>query len=98
PRYLTSFPTRRSSDLSEIELIKNVSAKVGVKPLIGIRAKLATRGSGRWESSGGDRSKFGLSAREMLDAVAYLRECNMLDSFVLLDRKSTRLNSSHLGI
>jgi arginine decarboxylase len=69
---------------SELELIKNVSAKVGVKPMIGIRAKLATRGSGRWESSGGDRSKFGLSAREMLDAVAQLREWNMLDSFVLL--------------
>ena len=68
---------------SELELIKQVSAKVGVKPLIGIRAKLATRGSGRWESSGGDRSKFGLSAREMLDAVAQLREFNMLDSLVL---------------
>jgi arginine decarboxylase len=69
---------------SEIELIRTVSARVGVKPLIGIRAKLASRGSGRWESSGGDRSKFGLSAREMLDAVQQLKEWNMLDCFVLL--------------
>jgi arginine decarboxylase len=69
---------------SELELIRNVSQKVGVKPTIGIRAKLATRGSGRWESSGGDRSKFGLSAREMLDAVSQLREWGMLDCFSLL--------------
>jgi arginine decarboxylase len=69
---------------SELELIRQVSTRVGVKPNIGIRAKLATRGSGRWESSGGDRSKFGLSAREMLDAVATLKEWGMLESFVLL--------------
>src|SRR5438093_2745760 len=65
-------------------LIRQVAQKVNVRPVIGIRVKLSTRGSGRWEASGGDRSKFGLSAREMLDAVAQLREWNMLDSFVLL--------------
>jgi arginine decarboxylase len=69
---------------SELTLIRQVSQKVGVKPLIGIRAKLSTRGSGRWEASGGDRSKFGLSAREMLDAVHMLREWGMLDSLELL--------------
>jgi arginine decarboxylase len=69
---------------SELMLIRQVAQKVNVKPIIGIRVKLSTRGSGRWEASGGDRSKFGLSAREMLDAVAQLREWGMLDSFQLL--------------
>src|SRR5262249_41232057 len=69
---------------SELAAIRQVSQKVGVKPAIGIRVKLSSRGSGRWEASGGDRSKFGLSAREMLDAVAQLKEWNMLDSFQLL--------------
>jgi arginine decarboxylase len=69
---------------SELELIRQVSTKVGVRPVIGIRAKLATRGSGRWESSGGDRSKFGLSAREMVDAVASLKDWGMIDCLKLV--------------
>ena len=69
---------------SELEVIRTIAAKTGVKPLIGIRAKLSARGSGKWEESGGDRSKFGLSAREILEAVAYLREHNMLEGFQLL--------------
>ncbi len=69
---------------SELELIRKVSQKVGVRPIIGVRAKLSTRGSGRWEQSGGDRSKFGLSARDMLDAIAQLREWGMLDCLQLL--------------
>jgi arginine decarboxylase len=70
--------------LSELFLIEQISRKVGVKPLIGIRAKLSTRGSGRWEASGGDRSKFGLSTRELLEAMSFLNEKGMLSSFVLL--------------
>jgi arginine decarboxylase len=69
---------------SELELIRAVALKTGVRPIIGIRAKLSTRGSGRWEASGGDRSKFGLSAREMCEAVTQLRDWGMLDSFQLL--------------
>jgi arginine decarboxylase len=69
---------------SELGLIRQVSQKVGVRPVIGIRVKLSTRGSGRWEASGGDRSKFGLSAREIVDAVHTLREWGMLDCFQLL--------------
>src|SRR5262245_48157306 len=69
---------------SELALIRNVSQKVAVKPVIGIRAKLSTRGSGRWEASGGDRSKFGLSAREMIDAVQQLKDWGMLDCFQLV--------------
>ena len=69
---------------SELELIKRIADKTGVRPKIGMRAKLATRGSGRWESSGGDRSKFGLTAREMLEAVHFLKEHKLLDGFELL--------------
>lgn len=69
---------------SELPLIAALSKKHGIRPRIGIRAKLSTRGSGRWESSGGDRSKFGLSSREMLEAMRFLRENGLLDSFELL--------------
>ena len=51
---------------SELSLIAEVAKKVGVRPRIGIRVKLAAKGSGRWEASGGDRSKFGLSTREVV--------------------------------
>lgn len=69
---------------TELRLIEEVSRRIGIKPSIGIRVKLSARGAGRWEQSGGDRSKFGLSSRELLDAVAFMREKNMLASFELL--------------
>jgi arginine decarboxylase len=70
--------------LSELDLIEKVSKKTGVKPAIGMRAKLAARGAGRWEASGGDRAKFGLSSRELIKAVQYLKEHDLLQSFELL--------------
>jgi len=69
---------------SELPLIQRISQRTGVRPRIGIRSRLSTRGSGHWEASGGDRSKFGLSGRDLLDAVAFLREANLLDSLELL--------------
>ncbi len=69
---------------SELDTIIKVSARLKVKPLIGIRAKLAARGRGKWEGSGGDRSKFGLLPEEMLDAVQKLKKHGMLDSLQLL--------------
>jgi arginine decarboxylase len=69
---------------SELELIREISAKTGVRPRIGIRSRLSARGSGHWEASGGDRSKFGLSGRGLLDAIAYLRKHDLLDCFELL--------------
>jgi arginine decarboxylase len=69
---------------SELSLIAGLSRKHAIRPRIGIRAKLASRGSGRWEASGGDRSKFGLSSREMLEAMTYLRDNDLLESFELL--------------
>src|SRR5687767_9792978 len=69
---------------SELELISQVAKKVGVRPRVGVRVKLASKGSGRWEASGGDRSKFGLSTREVVEAITYMRENDMLTCFELL--------------
>jgi arginine decarboxylase len=69
---------------AEIALILEVARKTGIKPVIGMRARLSTRGAGHWEASGGDRSKFGLGARELVEAVEMLRKENMLDCFELL--------------
>ncbi len=69
---------------SELDIVMRLSRKMGVKPLIGIRCKLTARGRGKWESSGGDRSKFGLFPSEILDAVQKLRKAEMLDCLQLL--------------
>jgi arginine decarboxylase len=69
---------------SELGLIAEVAKKVGVRPRIGIRVKLAAKGSGRWEASGGDRSKFGLSTREVVEAISFLRANDLLNCFELL--------------
>jgi arginine decarboxylase len=57
----------------EVELIIRTSQELGIRPHIGVRARLSTKGAGKWIESTGDRSKFGLTAVEMVDAVAYLR-------------------------
>ncbi|HEX7181821.1 MAG TPA: biosynthetic arginine decarboxylase [Thermoanaerobaculia bacterium] len=69
---------------SELPLIHQISQRIGVRPHIGIRSRLSARGSGHWEGSAGDRSKFGLTGRDLLDAVAFLREVDLLDSLELL--------------
>ena len=69
---------------SELPLIVRLAKELNVVPRIGVRARLSSRGSGRWESSGGDRSKFGLSTMELVEAIRFLREENMLDSLELL--------------
>ncbi len=69
---------------SELDLIAATARKVGVRPRIGVRVKLASKGSGRWEASGGDRSKFGLSTREVVEAMRYLRDQDMMSCFELL--------------
>ncbi len=69
---------------TELKLIMKYAEKVGVRPQIGMRVKLAARGSGRWQGSGGYRSKFGLTVGEILHAVDELKEHGMLDCFKLL--------------
>lgn len=69
---------------SELERIVELSKSLNMLPKFGIRAKLSTRGAGRWEGSGGDRAKFGLNVTEILEAYNYLKELNLLESFQLL--------------
>jgi arginine decarboxylase len=69
---------------SELDLIVKWSKRLKVKPFIGVRAKLSARGRGKWEGSGGDKSKFGLFAAEMLEAVEKLRAEGMLDRLQLM--------------
>jgi arginine decarboxylase len=69
---------------TELQLILKYSQRVGVRPSIGLRVKLASRGSGRWKSSGGYRSKFGLSATEAMRALQELKELGMTDCINLL--------------
>lgn len=69
---------------TELELILQKAEKVGVRPSIGIRIKLASRGAGRWKSSGGYRSKFGLTVSEAMRALETLRMLGMEDCLRLL--------------
>jgi arginine decarboxylase len=69
---------------TELQLILKYSQRVGVRPSIGLRVKLASRGSGRWKSSGGYRSKFGLSATEAMRALQELKVLGMADCLNLL--------------
>ncbi len=68
----------------EIDLVVKTSRELGIRPHIGVRARLTTKGAGKWVESTGDRSKFGLSASEIVDAVERLRSEDMLDCLELL--------------
>src|SRR5581483_8541658 len=69
---------------TELHLILKYSARVGVRPKVGLRVKLASRGSGRWKSSGGYRSKFGLSVTEAMRALQEMKDLGMADCINLL--------------
>ncbi|HTM48904.1 MAG TPA: biosynthetic arginine decarboxylase [Bryobacteraceae bacterium] len=69
---------------TELRLIVQYAKKVGVRPSMGIRVKLASRGSGRWKGSGGYRSKFGLTVTEAMQALNELNELGMSDCLNLL--------------
>ena len=70
--------------LNEIVLTIKIAKRLKVKPNIGIRVKLASSGSGKWEESGGDGSKFGLNSSELLEALEILKEHEMSDCFQLI--------------
>ena len=69
---------------TELKLVLDYAEKIGVRPAIGMRVKLAARGAGRWQSSGGYRSKFGLRVNEILTALEELKSRGMEDCFQLL--------------
>ena len=69
---------------SELELILEEAAKLGVSPLIGLRVRLSTISAGKWQNSGGEKSKFGLHASEVLQLIARLKQAGMLDCLQLM--------------
>jgi len=81
---LGRYPIMVVDRFREVELIIKTSQELGIRPHIGVRAKLTTKGAGKWVESTGDRSKFGLTAMEIVDAVERLRAADMLDCLELL--------------
>jgi arginine decarboxylase len=70
--------------LSELKLIIKIAKQFKIKPNLGIRIKLASSGSGKWEDSGGDVSKFGLTSSELLEALDILEKNKMKDCLHLV--------------
>lgn len=70
--------------LNELEIIAKAAKKLNVRPNLGIRIKLASSGSGKWEESGGDASKFGLTSSELLKALEILDKKEMKDCLRLI--------------
>ncbi|MCU7802958.1 MAG: biosynthetic arginine decarboxylase [Candidatus Thiodiazotropha sp. (ex Lucinoma borealis)] len=68
----------------ELELILNAAERLDVEPLIGLRCRLASTSEGLWDDSGGDNSKFGLTASELLGAINKLKQVKKLDCLRLL--------------
>ena len=70
--------------LNELKLIAKMAKQLNVLPNIGIRIKLASSGSGKWEESGGDASKFGLTSGELLQALDFLEKNKLQESLKLI--------------
>ncbi|MGL5080546.1 MAG: biosynthetic arginine decarboxylase [Microcoleaceae cyanobacterium] len=70
--------------LEEVGLVIAASQHLGIRPLLGVRAKLSAKGMGRWGGTTGDRAKFGLTVPQMIEAVEQLQAVNMLDCLQLL--------------
>ena len=70
--------------LNELGKVIDRALATGVRPMLGIRVRLYTRGSGRWEKSGGEQSKFGLTTNELLQAIKMLRDAGMPETLRVL--------------
>ena len=70
--------------LSELEVVLAEAKDLGIEPLLGMRVRLSSIGVGKWQNTGGDKSKFGLTALEALRAVTLLREAGLLKSLQML--------------
>jgi len=70
--------------IEELDLVVKASERLGIRPTMGVRAKLSTKGMGQWSDSAGDRAKFGLSTSELVDTVDRLSQIGMLDCLQLL--------------
>ncbi|KAI3717338.1 hypothetical protein L1987_68900 [Smallanthus sonchifolius] len=68
----------------ELDSVIDISMKLGVRPVVGVRAKLRTKHSGHFGSTSGEKGKFGLTTTQILRVVKKLYQCGMLDCFQLL--------------
>lgn len=75
--------------LTELERVLEAARELDVTPLLGVRIRLSSIGAGKWQNTGGEKSKFGLHARQVIELVERLRAAGMLDCLQLLH--------SHLG-
>ncbi len=69
---------------SELAMVLAEAKALGVQPGLGVRMRLASLGAGKWQNSGGDKAKFGLSPRQLLDLWKQLRAAGMADALELL--------------
>lgn len=70
--------------LSELDLVLDESAKLGIEPLIGVRMRLASIGVGKWQNTGGEKSKFGLAVNQVLAVIERLRAAGKINTLQLL--------------
>lgn len=70
--------------LSELDLVLSEAKALGVKPRLGLRIRLASQGAGKWQASGGEKSKFGLSASQVLTVIERLKAEDQLDVLELV--------------
>ncbi len=70
--------------MNELRIIADVAKQLKLRPNIGIRIKLSSTGAGKWEDSGGDRSKFGLNSSELLEAIDFLQKRDMKECLKLI--------------
>ncbi|MEQ1740115.1 MAG: biosynthetic arginine decarboxylase [Methyloglobulus sp.] len=68
----------------ELGMILEEATKLGVKPCVGVRVRLASISAGKWQNTGGEKSKFGLHANEVLQLVDRLKQANLMDSLQLM--------------
>lgn len=69
---------------SELDIILKESARLQIKPALGVRIRLVSKSAGKWENSGGSKSKFGLNAKQVLELINQLKAHNMLDCLQLM--------------
>ncbi|MCU5780714.1 arginine decarboxylase [Alcanivorax balearicus MACL04] len=70
--------------LSELPLLLEEADRIGVEPIIGLRVRLMNIGKGNWQNTGGEKSKFGLSAPQLIEAVAHCRDAGKLSCVRML--------------
>ena len=69
---------------SEVQLVLDESAKLGIEPMLGVRVRLASIGAGKWQNTGGEKSKFGLTSSQVLALVGQLRQADKVETLQLL--------------